>query len=195
MAAIVTIPLGGLVAAAVYYTVSSNISNQTSFIRSELHECTQALRANSTGPSSSFDLKPAPIVSETIYQQGHKEQPPLSELVKRRWNQTIQRAVIGLETTDWSALGSGIVAGSKELVERVSQGGLTQSGGNSAYFNTDSIVVQNNAGARVDENDVDHRGVLGHDQKVVDPNAELPTHRAQSPVESQDHRAESKRWV
>jgi hypothetical protein len=36
---------------------------------------------------------------------GHKEQPPLSELVKRRWNQTIQRAVIGLETTDWSALG------------------------------------------------------------------------------------------
>lgn len=116
-------------------------------------------------------------------------------MVKARWNQTIQRAVIGLETTDWSALGSGIVAGSKELVERVSQGGLTQAGANSAYFNTDSRIVKNNAGARVDEDDVDHKGMLGHKQKVVDPNAELPTYRAQPPVESLDHQTEGKRWV
>lgn len=160
-----------------------------------LHECAQALRSRSSGPASSFDLKPAPVVSETVYQQNHQQQLPLSELVKRRWNQTIQRAVHGLETADWSALGSGIVAGGKELVDRVSHGGLTGPLANSGYFNSDSIVVKNNTGAKVDEQGVNHTGVLGHSQTVVDPNAELPKYRAQTPVESRDHGAEPKRWV
>lgn len=164
-------------------------------LSARLHECAQTLRSRSTGPVSSFDLKPAPVVSETVYQQNHEQQLPLSELVKRRWNQTIQRAVHGIETADWSALGSGIVAGGKELVERVSHGGLTQPSSNGSYFNSDSIVVKNNAGAKVDEQGVNHEGLLGHNQTVVDPNAELPKFRAQPPVESRDHQAEPKRWV
>jgi hypothetical protein len=160
-----------------------------------LYECSQALRHQSDAPTSSFDLRPAPVVSETVYLQKHGRQLPLSELVKERWNQTIERAVHGLETTDWSALGSGIVAGGKELVERVSQGSLTQPSANSSYINSDSMVVKNNAGARLDADGVDHRGVLGHGQTVVDPNAELPKYRAQPPVESKDHQAEPKRWV
>jgi hypothetical protein len=160
-----------------------------------LHECAQSLRSRSSGPASSFDLKPAPVVSETVYQQNHGQQLPLSELVKRRWNQTIQRAVHGLETADWSALGSGILAGGKELVDRVSKGGLTQPQANSAYYNSDSMVVKNNAGAKVDEEGVNHTGVLGHNQTMLDPNAELPKHRAQPPVESRDHQSEPKRWV
>ncbi|KAJ9105984.1 hypothetical protein QFC19_003319 [Naganishia cerealis] len=195
MAALVTVPLGGLVAAAVYYTVSSNIANQTAVIRSELYDCSQALRHQSDKPTSSFDLRPAPVVSETVYFEKHGQQLPLSELVKERWNQTVQRAVQGLETADWSALGSGIVAGSKELVHRVSQGSLTQSSADSAYYNTDSRVVKNNAGARLDAEGEDHKGVLGHGQTAVDPHAELPEYRAQPPVESKDQQDEPKRWV
>ncbi|KAG7528101.1 hypothetical protein FFLO_06415 [Filobasidium floriforme] len=117
MTAIVAGPLlGGLVGSAVYYTISQTISNRTSLIRSELHDCAVALSAHSSS-NSSFTQSPTPTSSQLSHPYPHYR--PLSDQLRTRWNSILEKTVTGVETTDWQNVLGGVWDAASGVVHRV----------------------------------------------------------------------------
>ncbi|KAL7418913.1 hypothetical protein Q5752_006597 [Cryptotrichosporon argae] len=98
-------------AAAVYYTLSSNLEATTEGLRADLHSATSLL-------ASSLSPVPPPAASASVG-PAYPYSPPFSQLVRTRWNHAVSSALAAVRETDWAAAAASAYVAGQQVVGKL----------------------------------------------------------------------------